>query len=397
MATGNSNFQVQGEDFDRRYVSDYELVISFENSEAWAVGSSLYGQLGDGTTVSKSSPVSVLNSSRVPWKSITTGLDHVAAIRVNGTAWCWGDGTLGLLGNGSTLNRSSPVSVVGGLLWRSIAGAGSTTHGIAQNGSWYSWGSGALGALGSNATANRSSPVTVSGGGVNWLSVFGTANGASALQSDGTIWSTGVNSSGTIGDGTTTNRSSPVSVVGGGNWVKLATSSGAPNHVLALKNDGVLWAWGQNINGALGDGTTVNKSSPVSVRGGFTDWRSACAGRLTSAAIRQNGTLWTWGYNGFGQLGDGTTVNKSSPVSVAGGGTTWLRASIGELHAAAIKTDGTLWTWGDNSLAGQLGNNSTVSRSSPNTIAYSGISWISVAVMGDPLGGGNENTIGIGG
>lgn len=396
MATGNSGFQVRGEDFDRRYVSDYELVTSFKNSEGWAIGSNFYGQLGDGTTVNKSSPVSVLNSSRVPWKSITTGFNHVAAIRVDGTAWCWGEGAAGKLGNGSTLNRSSPVSVVGGLLWRSIAGAGAATHGVGQNGSWYSWGGGALGALGSNATANRSSPVTVSGGGVNWLSVFGTANGASALRSDGTIWSTGANSLATLGDGTTTNRSSPVSVVGGGNWVKLATSSGAPNHVLAIKNDGVLWAWGQNLNGALGDNSTVNKSSPVSVLGGFTDWRSACAGRLTSAAIRQNGTLWTWGYNQYGQLGDGTTVNKSSPVSVAGGGTTWLRASIGELHAAAIKTDGTLWTWGYN-IGGQLGSNSTVNRSSPNTIVYSGISWISVAVMGDLFGGGNETTIGIGG
>jgi alpha-tubulin suppressor-like RCC1 family protein len=156
--------------------------------------------------------------------------------------------------------------------------------------------------------------------------------------------------------------SSPVQVGSLTDWDHVSSGS---NHTHAIKTDGTLWAWGRNsFYGILGDGTTVDKSSPVQI-GSLTDWAllSKNWGSLHSAAIKTDGTLWTWGYNVQGQLGDGTTVNKSSPVQI-GSLTDWANVSVGAYTCWAIKTDGTLWAWG-NGGNGILGDGTTVNKSSP--------------------------------
>jgi alpha-tubulin suppressor-like RCC1 family protein len=190
-----------------------------------------------------------------------------------------------------------------------------------------------------------------------------------AIKTDGTLWTWGYNNSGGLGDNTTTNRSSPIQTIAyGTNWKQVA--SGYQN-TAAIKTDGTLWCWGSNTNGQLGDNTTVDKSSPVQTICGGTDWKSVSCGEKFTAAIKNNGTCWTWGENNDGQLGDETTDNKSSPVQTIAGGTDWKQISCGDNHMLAIKNDGTCWTWGRNNY-GQLGDETTDDRSSP--VAY-GTDW----------------------
>ena len=144
-------------------------------------------------------------------------------------------------------------------------------------------------------------------------------------------------------------------------------------------SDGTLWTCGYNSNGQLGDNSTTERSSLGNTAGGGTTWKTVACGYAHSAAIKTDGTLWTWGLNFNGQLGDNSTTSRSSPVTTIGGGTTWKTVACGYAHSAAIKTDGTLWTWGNNDF-GKLGDNSTTSRSSPVTTAGGGIAWKTVAL-----------------
>ena len=124
--------------------------------------------------------------------------------------------------------------------------------------------------------------------------------------------------------------------------------SGGGNHNVAVRANGTVWAWGANTLGPLGDNTTVNKSSPVSVVGGFTDWIQVSAGSNHTVAVRANGSMWTWGYNNRGQLGDATTTARSSPGSVVGGITNWIQVSAAYQSTLAVTAGGTARGWGLN-------------------------------------------------
>jgi alpha-tubulin suppressor-like RCC1 family protein len=177
------------------------------------------------------------------------------------------------------------------------------------------------------------------------------------------MWTWGYNGQGQVGDGTRVSRSSPVQVGALTNWSQIAAGNG---HTAAVKTDGTLWAWGNNNNpnggGQLGLNDVLFRSSPVQV-GALTNWSQIAAGRLHTAAIKTDGTLWAWAQNIRGQVGDNTVVARSSPVQV-GALTNWSQIAAGGYHTAAIKTDGTLWTWGYNAN-GQVGDGTAVSRSSP--------------------------------
>ena len=191
------------------------------------------------------------------------------------------------------------------------------------------------------------------------------------------IFAWGNNSNGQLGDSTVTSRLSPVmaSDLMTNSWKSV--SAGAA-HTIAVRTDGTLWTWGCNGSGRLGDNTTINKSSPVSVVGGFTDWCQVSASGFHTAAVRTNGTLWSWGCNTCGMLGDNTTTNRSSPVSVVGGVTNWCQVSAGCTHTAAVRTNGTIWSWGCNGN-GRLGDNTVVDRSSPVSVVGGFTDWCRVS------------------
>jgi len=349
----------------------------------WTWGYNLYGQLGDNTSVNNSSPVQTI-AGGTNWRQVSGGANHTVAIKTDGTLWLWGYNGVGQLGDNTVTSKSSPVqTIAGGTNWRQVSGGSSHTAAIKTDGTLWLWGFNSNGQLGDNTLTNKSSPVQTIAGGTNWRQVACGNSHTAAIKTDGTLWTWGFNIYGQLGDNTTTSKSSPVqTVVGGTNWRQVA--SGAI-YTAAIKTDGTLWSWGYNLYGQLGDNTSVNKSSPVQTIAGGTNWRQVASGSSHTSAIKTDGTLWTWGYNTNGQLGDNTTASKGSPVQTVVGGTNWRQVACGTDHTAAIKTDGTLWSWGYN-LYGQLGDNTTTSKSSPVQTIVGGNNWKQISC------GGNHST-----
>jgi alpha-tubulin suppressor-like RCC1 family protein len=216
----------------------------------------------------------------------------------------------------------------------------------------------------------------------NWVSVSAGSAHTVALKSDGTLWAWGYNGFGQLGDGSITPHLFPeqICMVEGAcssttdnNWVSVSAGSA---HTVALKSDGTLWAWGWNFYGQLGDGSTVEKHSPEQIcmiEGACSpttdnNWRSVSAGWYHTTALKSDGTLWAWGYNLDGELGDSTTTDQNSPEQI-GTDTNWSSLSAGWYHTTALKSDGGFWAWGYNSL-GQLGDGTTTDVHSPEWIAW---------------------------
>jgi alpha-tubulin suppressor-like RCC1 family protein len=236
---------------------------------------------------------------------------------------------------------------------------------VKTNGTLWSWGENGYGELGFGNLTSYSSPKQI-GSLTNWATVSsGTYYSVGAIKTDGSLWTWGRNQNGVLGNGETgpVGRSSPAQVGSLYNWSSVNVGT---YHMVAIKTDGTLWAWGSNYYGIRGLGDTIIRSTPVQV-GALTDWSSnmQIVNGYAALAVKTDGTLWTWGQNNNGQLGLGDTTNRSSPVQV-GALTNWLNVAAGAYgnHAVAIKTDGTLWTWGKNNN-NQLGLGDTTSRSSP--------------------------------
>nr|WP_269456777.1 Ig-like domain-containing protein [Thermanaeromonas toyohensis] len=239
-----------------------------------------------------------------------------------------------------------------------------TYHSLAlkSDGTVWAWGQNSYGQLGDGTTTNRYTPVQVQG--LSDVVAVAAGGGHSlALKSDGTVWAWGANNYGQLGDGTTANRYTPVQVQGLSGVVAIAAALGS--HSLALKSDGTVWAWGYNYYGQLGDGTTTNRYTPVQVQG-LSNVVAIAAGGSYSLALKSDGTVCAWGYNGQGQLGDGTTTNRYTPVQVQNQN---LQSSVVAIathgnHSLALKSDGTVWAWGANAY-GQLGDGTTTNRLTP--------------------------------
>jgi alpha-tubulin suppressor-like RCC1 family protein len=200
---------------------------------------------------------------------------------------------------------------------------------------------------------------------------------SAAIKTDGTLWTWGKNASGQLGNNSFLERTSPIQTVSGGtNWKQVSTG----DYMAAVKTDGTLWMWGNNYYGGLGDNTRTNRSSPVQTVAAGTNWKQVSVSNAGNAtgAIKTDGTLWMWGRNNYGELGDNTTTAKSSPVQTVAGGTNWKQVSPSNGMSACIKTDGTLWLWGGNS-AGALGDGTTTGRSSPVQTIAGGTNWKQVS------------------
>jgi len=253
--------------------------------------------------------------------------------------------------------------------------------GVADNGTLWSWGDNGYGQLGNETgtTVDVSSPIQV-GSLTDWAKASGCQNSYRMIKTDGTLWGMGKNDEGQLGDGTVIHRSSPVQIGALTTWDSLP--SGAYAHTLAIKTDNSLWACGDAGQGRIGDGTDTHRSSPVQITG---SWQSAAAGADFSVGIKTDGTLWTWGYSSVGQQGRGLGYSvDSSPIQV-GALTTWESCSALNQSAFAIKTDGTMWAWGAN-YNGALGDGTTIARSSPVQVG-SATSWSSLAksIGGDAM------------
>ena len=374
----NTNYQVTGTDLrvnpgfvTREYLIDVypSLVDNFRFAVLWGWGYNIRGILGDNTTTAKSSPIQTI-AAGTNWKSVATGTYLTAAIKTDGTLWLWGENDYGQLGTNDITHRSSPIQTVsGGTNWKQVSCGSGHTAAIKTDGTLWTWGNNVLyGQLGDNTTTSRSSPVQTVSGGTNWKQVSCGANHTAAIKTDGTLWLWGQGFNGQLGTSNNTNYSSPVQTVSGGtNWKQV--SCGGSN-TSAIKTDGTLWSWGLNANGQLGDNSSFPKSSPVQTISGGTNWKQVSISGPSTFAIKTDGTLWCWGQNNNGELADNTITHRSSPVQTISGGTNWKQVSC----SVAIKTDGTLWIWGSND-GGQLGDNTTTHRSSPIQTVSGGTNW----------------------
>jgi len=344
---------------------------AYNTFELYSWGANGSGQLGLGNITSYSSPKHV---GALYWRSASTSGSTSAAIASDGTLWTWGSNAQGQLGLGNTTNYSSPKQVGALTNWLKVYQVRQSCVAIKTDGTLWAWGSGGSGRLGLGNTTNYSSPKQV-GSLTNWLNFAGgnyIIASSLATKTDGTLWAWGQNNYGQLGLGNVTDYSSPKQVGSLTNWLKVATSYST----WAIKTDGTLWSWGKGTAGQLGLGNSTSYSSPKQV-GALTAWLNVSGGGYYTNAVatKTDGTLWTWGSNNFGQLGLGNTTSYNSPKQV-GALTTWLTvASGGYSYAAAIKTDGTLWTWGKNTN-GPLGLGDVTSRSSPAQVG-SGI-WFQI-------------------
>ena len=304
----------------------------------------------------------------------TTREQHSAYVKNDNTLWTWGLGTLGRLGHGNNINRSSPTQVGTLKNWASASVGDDYTMAITVSGSLWGWGSNAFRKIGATGIGTSvSSPVQV-GTQTDWNKVFSGTGHTLGIKRDGSLWAWGSNNQGQLGLGDIVNRSSPVQVGDDKNWKEVALGS---QTTIALRNDGTLWSWGNN-DVTSGRFTTevpivIDRSSPVQI-GTLSNWRSVVGNEFHMMAINTLGELWTWGVGTNGRLGQVTdNLSKSSPVQV-GTLKNWVSASAGKLHSLAIKNDGTLWAWGYN-IAGALGQDDVVSRSSPVQVG-SASNWL---------------------
>jgi len=229
-----------------------------------------------------------------------------------------------------------------------------------------SWGNNNNGQLGISNITNYSSPKQV-GALTNWSVISAQNIAFVSIKTDGTLWSWGANNLGQLGNGNTTKYSSPKQVGALTNWLKVSCGS---YHAVAIKTDGTAWVWGYNYSGQLGISTnagvvTAGATSPVQL-GALTNWSKSFCGGQNSFAIKTDGTLWAWGNNGQGQLGLGNRTNYSSPKQV-GSLTNWLSIASGYYLTVGLQTNGTIWSWGQNNY-GQLGLGNTTSYSSPKQV-----------------------------
>jgi len=344
----------------------HSLAIKSSDGSCWTWGQNNYSQLGDQTGANRSSPVSVVGGHS--FTEIAGGYIHSLGLKSsNGSCWAWGDNSVGTLGNNSTTSTSSPVSVVGGHSFIAIAGGWQYSLALKADGSCWGWGynyNSYGGQLGDGTITRRSSPVSVLGGHIFNSIAASSGHSLGLKSSDGSCWTWGDNSSGQLGTNVATSgRSSPVSVVGNHSFT-MVKASNAGFSCLALKADGSCWGWGQNTYGQLGDNATiVGKSSPISVVGAHSFTSIACGTSHMLGLKSSDGSCWAWGYNASGELGDGTLVNKSSPVSVVGGHS-FASISTQGYTSIGLKANGEVWSWGEGST-GELGNNNARGKFSP--------------------------------
>ena len=346
----------------------------------WGKGTN--GALGSGSTTSRSTPTQVGTDS--DWATLSVIKEAMFATKSNGTMWVWGNGGSGRLGLGNETHYSSPVQLGSLTDWPTeVTSTGFVAVGydncsiVKPNGTLWSWGSNNYGALGIGASDGECSPVQV-GSLTDWSTVSSMGNHKSvlAIKTNGTLWAWGNNNKGQLGLGNTTNYSSPVQVGSLTNWKEVSVGGeSGQGMTLASKTDGTFWAWGEGGQGYLARGSDkTDRSSPVQT-GSLTNWNHVIAKRNHQGAVKTDGTLWSWGAAGSGRSGLGNTTKYSSPVQV-GSLTDWSFHDHNYATGFGLKTDGTLWSWGSGTN-GSPGHGNTTTYSSPVQIG-SATTWITV-------------------
>ncbi len=300
------------------------------------------------------------------WKETVTGISYTLAIKDDGSLWAWGANNYGQLGDGTRNDRTVPVPIAVGKKWKHVAASQYFSMGIQEDGTLWGWGRNNYGQLGLGNRSDKYLPAQEPSKATDWTDAAIGYEFSVALKNDGTLWTTGRNNYGQLGDGTTTDHHIFTDVTPAGSSWKSITAG--MYHMLAIKSDGTLWGCGRNNYGQIGEGTADATVTVLTQEAsGESDWQTVVAGENHSLALKQDGRLFGWGYNGNYQLGDGTHTSQNVPTQEASAATDWMDIAAGAYHSVGIKSDGSLWGWGANNY-GQLGERINVTRVAPEVI-----------------------------
>ena len=335
---------------------------------AWGRNSG--GQLGDPSVAGPQlTPLQIGASGE--WRQVKAGWSHTLGIKQDGTLWAWGVNSSLQLGTGSTaVFEPTPTQVGTANDWVFVAPGQSTSYAIKSDGTLWGWGNNSDSApLGAGTTDNpQATPVQI-GADTDWVAVA-ALNGGLGLKRNGTLWGWGANSVGQLGLGNLDPQATPVQIGTDTDWASMVTDITAS---IAIKTTGTLWSWGSSSFGQLGLGAATTQTLVPMQVGTDTNWRSVAMGRRHAVATKTDGTLWGWGYNVNGQLGNGTTAGDGSGTTggqytplQSGTDTNWRTVAAAKLgdSSMAIKSDGTLWGWGQNA-SGMLGIGNASQQLSP--------------------------------
>jgi len=364
----------------------YHSAAVTADGKVWTWGHNNFGQLGDGTATDRLAPAMVTGLTVGKITAIAAGEAHSMAVESNGYVWSWGDNVSGQLGSGDYLDGLSPARTAAGVGIANVispAAGRISSLALSSKGTVYSWGDNSQGQLGIGSTTDSNTP------GYVWLgllpffgvkSVAASGDFALALKADGTVWAWGDKTFDQLGrgDGSTTDILSPVQSWSGQLDGVTAIAAGR-YHALAQISNGTIRSWGYNALGQLGDGTTSNSTTAPKVVKEGTDIISGTLGNVAAVAAGNNhslallssGVVMSWGYNGYGQLGNNDASHQSqkrAALVVSNTGTGFLgrvRAiAAGANHSLALLDDSTVWAWGNNTY-GQLGNGTTTNSDVP--------------------------------
>ena len=341
---------------------NYTIVLASDGT-LQSFGDDSYGQLGIGRILNSPVPIHIAGIDNV--RDFAVGYRSVFALKADGTVWAWGGNTYGVLGDGATQDRASPVQVTSLTGIRSIAVSVFSGMALKADGTVWVWGYDGYDVDGYNPLINQAVQVS----GISSVIAISNRSGHKvALKSDGTVWTWGFNESGELGLGTQRTCGTPCDLTGQGTATPqqvpgltdiVALNSGdGQGATFALKSDGTLWGWGVNDSGQLGDGSTTTRTSPVLIPE-ITGVTAVSAGDSTALAIRADGSVWSWGDNFYGQLGHGTrswSPEANTPMEVFGLSAITGVSSSGAL-SVAVDSVGSVWTWGWN-FEGELGDGS---------------------------------------
>jgi len=312
------------------------------------------------------------------WKQVSNGGLHVVGIKEDGTLWSWGSGGgWGRLGHGNVNILLEPTQIGTDSNWDKIYSGATFVLALKTDGTLWTWGGNANGQLGLGLTVNSiSTPTQI--GSDTWKTFAASQNHALAIKSDGTLWAWGYNDTGALGDGTLTSKNFPVEISNTTDWKEVNCDL---SRSIAIKEDNTLWTWGSNAPflGLGWDYSGMQHITTPTQLGTDNDWKTAEVGFGFSMAIKLDHTLWGWGGNGDGQLGNGTNENNFLPTQI-GTDADWDDINVNWRSCSGIKTNGTIWTWGNNEY-GQIGNGNTTNQNTPFQVTSTiNSNWLYVGI-----------------
>lgn len=302
----------------------------------------------------------IITANSQCFTKVDAGGNFTIGLKSDNTLWAWGTNYLGEFGNGTTVGSATPIQIGIESNWVSIATGQEYTLALKSNGTLWAWGNNAAGQLGDGTTTNRNTPIQI-GTENDWQFISTKGFTSFAIKNNGTLWGWGQNTVSNLGLGFYSYYQNIPTQVGTDNdWKSIVAGS---DHTIAIKNNNTLWGWGSNLKGEMGNGTFLgNVLTPTQI-GTENNWKTASTGHENTISLKFDGTLWAWGGNSHGELGDGTTTDKNIPIQI-GNETNWKFIFSDYITNFAIKNDNSLWVWGDNTYY-EFGNGTTINSSIP--------------------------------